>query len=245
MLRLRVIAPFAAFRGFSAGYYRPTAPFLTPSAAYGLILNVAGIESRFDDGASVATLTRADLPPVDIALGAVRMPQAQLLFQQLHNYPVGSDAAKKGRAAEGKGNKFNIQPVRREYLSDIDAYVCVRGDDALLERIREALRGGGRTRFDGQPRYGLPFLGDNNFLVDVIREEVEPRDPAFWYVRVRAGDESQRQGRCRLTIRIDRMSLGRTESSLFAPTQRQLVDPPSDAWTSIDPTQLLGMRHQA
>jgi CRISPR-associated protein Cas5t len=39
-------APFAAFRTFTAGSYRPTAEFITPSAAYGLLLNVAGIEMR-------------------------------------------------------------------------------------------------------------------------------------------------------------------------------------------------------
>ena len=50
MMRLRIRAPFAAFRHFTAGSYRPTAPFITPSAAYGLLLNLAGVETRFDDG---------------------------------------------------------------------------------------------------------------------------------------------------------------------------------------------------
>ena len=42
MLLLYIKAPFAAFRTFTAGRYRPTAPFLTPSAAYGLVLNAQG-----------------------------------------------------------------------------------------------------------------------------------------------------------------------------------------------------------
>jgi len=25
------------------------------------------------------------------------------------------------------------------------------------------------------PHYGIPFLGNNNFMIDVIREEMEPR----------------------------------------------------------------------
>ena len=50
MIRLRVKAPFAAFRYFTAGSYRPTAPFVTPSAAYGLLLNLAGFDTRYDDG---------------------------------------------------------------------------------------------------------------------------------------------------------------------------------------------------
>ncbi len=36
MFILYVQAPFAAFRTFRTGWYRPTATFLTPSAAYGL-----------------------------------------------------------------------------------------------------------------------------------------------------------------------------------------------------------------
>src|SRR5829696_6921703 len=103
MLFLYVEAPFATFRTFTAGSYRPTAPFITPSAAYGLLLNVAGIESRRDDGKSVMTLTAAGLPEVEVAVGAVRVPELQSLYQQLHNYPVG--ATGRDRAADTKGNK--------------------------------------------------------------------------------------------------------------------------------------------
>ncbi len=72
MLMLYVQAPFAAFRTFTAGWYRPTAAFLTPSAAYGLALNAAGFESRRDDGLSAMTVTAFDLPPARIALGGGR-----------------------------------------------------------------------------------------------------------------------------------------------------------------------------
>ena len=68
MLRIDLQAPFAAFRPFTAGWYRTTAGFLTPSAAYGLALNIARIETRHDDGFSAMTVTRPDLPPARIAL---------------------------------------------------------------------------------------------------------------------------------------------------------------------------------
>src|SRR5437868_14891932 len=102
MLCLYVQAPFAACRTFTAGWYRPTATFLTPSAAYGLILNVAGIESRIreedptHDDRTPASLTRFGLPPVRLALGAPAdsrrnpYPLVQTVYQQLHNYPVGT-----------------------------------------------------------------------------------------------------------------------------------------------------------
>jgi len=150
MLCLRVKAPFAAFRTFTAGSYRPTAPFITPSAAYGLVLNIAGIESRYDDGHAPMTLTNPGLARVEIALGAITFPEVQSIYQQLHNYPVG--AMGKGRAKDCKGAKYNIQPVRREFLSGLDAYICIRENDSLEEHVRAGLRGGGP---EGLPRVTL------------------------------------------------------------------------------------------
>jgi CRISPR-associated protein Cas5/DevS len=76
MLAIYVEAPFAVCRTFTAGWYRPTATFLTPSAAYGLLLNLAGIETRLREedpahrGSVPATLTRRGLPSAKLALGA-------------------------------------------------------------------------------------------------------------------------------------------------------------------------------
>lgn len=148
MLSLYLQAPFAVCRTFTAGWYRPTAGFITPSAAYGLILNIAGIESRLREeapghaGKTPATLMRADLPRIRIALGLpVRnggeFPTVQSLYQQLHNYPVGKDA---GMPAElAKGNKNNITPVRREILCGLRAVICVDGNDEVEDGVRRGL----------------------------------------------------------------------------------------------------------
>lgn len=87
MFRLRVQAPFATFRTFAAGSFRPSAPFITYSAAYGLLLNLAGREMRApDDGKSAMTLIAAGLPRFDLALGVCgALPRVQTLYQQLHN----------------------------------------------------------------------------------------------------------------------------------------------------------------
>jgi CRISPR-associated protein Cas5t len=53
-------------------------------------------------------------------------PRVQSVFQQLHNYPVGASGKEKATAC--KGNKYNITPVRREFLSDMRAVVILRGD---------------------------------------------------------------------------------------------------------------------
>lgn len=232
MLRLRVKAPFAAFRTIGAGSFRPTAPFMTPSAAYGLLLNVAAIESRLDDGRSVMTVTRTELPPADIALGALQVPQVQTLFQQLHNYPVG--ATGKERAAAAHGNKHNIQPIRREFLSNLDAYVCLRGNGWLEERVRSGLVAGASYAPDGAQRYGVPFLGDNSFLLSVLREESDPQ-PAHWY-QVVAGDAALgRQDICRLTVWIDRQDMSRTQSLLFSRRDERQLEIPPTAWVAIRP----------
>src|SRR6516162_2988251 len=104
MLCLYLEAPFAACRTFTAGWYRPSATFLTPSAAYGLLLNLAGIETRLPEederhsGQVPATLTKPGLPSVRLALGAPttrresgeikaeaepdRFPRVQTVYQQ-------------------------------------------------------------------------------------------------------------------------------------------------------------------
>src|SRR4051794_40033355 len=137
MLCLYIQAPFAACRTFTAGWYRPTATFLAPSSAYGLVLNVAGVESRLreedecHDGKVPASYTRPGLPPVRLAVGAPAVdgidsfPRVQTVFQQLHNYPVGASGQE--RAESARGNKYNINPVRREFLSGLRAVVALDG----------------------------------------------------------------------------------------------------------------------
>lgn len=224
MLRLRLQAPFGAFRHLAAGSYRPTAPFLTPSAAYGLLMNIAGIETRWDDGKQPMTLTRSGLPEVRLAIGRVMEPEVQSIYQQLHNYPVG--ATGKERAESCKGNKYNIQPIRREFLSEIDASLWCDCPEDVEEGIRQGL--GGRAPTSGR-RYGLPFLGDNSFLIDVLREEAEP-PLAQWLRLLRRKDEQAGVERMRLTIAIDRADMTQTRAGLFAWSTDRSTAPPEDAW---------------
>ncbi|WP_233579158.1 type I-MYXAN CRISPR-associated protein Cas5/Cmx5/DevS [Tautonia sociabilis] len=238
MLRLYVQAPFAAFRTFTAGWYRPTAGFLTPSAAYGLALNLAGIETRRDDG-SAMTVTAFGLPRARIALGADPdnprgpYPTVHTIYQQLHNYPVG--ASGKARKEDAKGNKYNITPVRREFLSDLRAIVALDFDETeeypdVEGRIRRALD---RDAPQSRRTYGLPFLGDNAFLIDKIEICEEPRT-ALWYCRVRSHVGAVPHS-TRLTTWIDRRDMSRTRSDLFAPAEPAGESIPDDAWTAIEP----------
>ncbi len=237
MLRLYIQAPFAVFRTFTAGWYRPTATFLTPSAAYGLALNLAGIETRRDDGLSAMTLTQFGLPPARIALGAVAddsrgaFPTVQSIFQQLHNYPVG--ASGKERKEDAKGSKYNITPVRREFLADLRAIVVFdffEKNAWVEDRMRQALNGKSPK---SATRYGLPFLGDNAFLIDKLEVRDKPVH-AHWFCTV-GKDDGPSSHSTRLTIWVDRQDMSRTESALFAPIESAIAEPPESAWTLIKP----------
>jgi CRISPR-associated protein Cas5t len=247
-------APFAAFRTFTTGSYRPTALFLTPSAAYGLLLNVAGIETRLGeegpghDGKVPASLVRPGLPVAELAIGvpsfrlrgrndretlpvAGTFPRVQSVFQQLHNYPVGPTG--KEWAHQTKGNKYNISPSRREFLSDLRAVIAVRTDADTEARIRQGL-GTDPLDPEGRQRYGVPFLGDNAFLPDRIEELTDP-GPVRWYERIAADSPpGVREHATRLTVLIDRADLSRTTSHLYAPG-RPSTEPPAAAWTEINP----------
>lgn len=224
MLCFYLQAKFAAFRTFTSGSFRPSAGFITPSAAYGLLLNFAGFDMRDNDGALAMTLIRKDLPSAKIAVGALIFPERQSVLQQLHNYPIG--ASGKEHAPYTKGNKYNIIPVRRELLSNIRVYVCADGNSELETWIVEGLAG-------KRPRkYGLPFLGDNNFLIDRF-EIVIQREPVWWFEMLDEDQDGIRENTTRLTTIIDRKDLSQTRSFLFAPTETKETNPPSKAWVSF------------
>jgi len=228
MIQLQVKAPFAVCRQFVAGYYRPSAPFLTPSAAYGLLLHLAGIDSR------TLADNKEQIPRLEIAIGLLQLPESSVLAQQLHNYPIG-DTGKEYRP-KCKGNKYNIQPIRREILVELEAWLCVRADKDFEAAIRESLTLGlAQNQANGQPRYGIPFIGDNNFMVDCLSEK-PVREPIHWLYKV---DLSQIEPYAlpplyRMTTTIDRTDMTRTKTGLYALTSEPSLEPPILAWTMLE-----------
>jgi CRISPR-associated protein Cas5t len=239
MMWLSIEAPFAACRPMMAGWYRPTAGFVTHSAVYGLILNIAGVESRLGEhepghpGGVPATVTRAGLPKFRLALGLPDgddLPLIGSVFQQLHNYSVGAgNAGIKPEFALGRKN--NIAPVRRELLCRLRALAAVQGDNDFLELIRTGLRGE-----HNETRYGLPFLGDNNYTLDRL-EEVAPSS-ARWLTLADAGrGDPPRAGTSRLTTYIDRVATVGTRSALFCPIDGSSIEPPDSALVPVGDRQ--------
>jgi len=224
MIQFYLQAPFAVFRPFTTGTFRSTADFITFSAAYGLLLNIAGIEMRHDDGKSAMTVIKKGLPTVRLALGALEFPRIHSLYQQLHNYPVGNTTGK-DHAINTFGRKYNILPVRRQFLSGIRAYICMDSNPDLETWVQEGLAG-------QRTRYGLPFLGDNNFLIDRL-ELIKNPEPAYWFVPVKKEDGGFEEHTTSLTITIDRKDMSRTRSKLYVPTRERALTPPAEAWQEV------------
>lgn len=224
---LRLDAPVAAWRWLQAGVYRGTFPVIPPSAAWGLVLNLAGIESR---GAlsEVVTPIRGDAPVLDIAVGVVPGHEGQRseLYQQLHSYPVGTSGSE--MRVRAHGNKYWIAPARREILIGIVATVGARGPVDLIARVVDGLAG----KLEA-PRYGLPFAGDNQFLFSRI-DPSRTSPVAHWYVPVT--DLTGARKTTRLTTNIDRGDASRTEAPLFAPTPEPVACP-DVAWVRIGPAR--------
>lgn len=241
MLVLELKAPFAACRPMTAGWYRPTAPMLTHSAAYGLLLNVACIETRLREeepehaGRVPTSLMRDGLPPIRLAIGrpeSVPLPRVQSVYQQLHNYPIGRDA---GVPAEwAKGAKNNITPMRREFLAGLHVVLCLEGNEEVEDRVRQGLAGA----FNAE-RYGLPFVGDNTFLIDQLSERKFCDIPAcHWYEPVgRKSDAERVPETIRLTTWIDRADMTRTRSELFIPSKKATTEVSQEAWQWIPPNK--------
>lgn len=210
-----------------AGVYRATSPVIPPSAAWGLLLNLAGIETRDRVASGAATLTLSDAPKLRLAVGTRQDSETSTLYQQLHSYPVGGSG--KEFAGRTHGAKYWIAPVRRELLVDFDAVVGVQATEGLLERISKGLAG----HLEGR-RYGLPFAGDNNLLFDQITVVQSPPE-AFWYVPAATDTSVPLQSSCRLTICIDRQDASRTLTRLFMRTGRMAL-PPAAAWVETPGT---------
>ncbi len=221
-----VRGPFARFQPYAAGAYRATMKFMPHSAAYGLILHLAGIESRLERLRFPETQVRPDLPPARIAIGAIGMfPAVQVGCQQMHNYPVGG--AGKEHARDCYGQKYNVQFCKREFLTDLRAAIAVDAGQELMERIRQGVLGGpGRS----DEERGTIFLGDRDFEASHVAIADEILE-AYWYQPMvpeeRTGDMRHSTY---LTVRIDRADSSKTVSRLFCPVAEPSSRIPAAAW---------------
>lgn len=218
---VRVKAPFAAFRDIKSQL--KSYPIITPTAAWGLILNGAGIEARKDVNEPV-TLTAPDAPDLQIAVGQVATGTIQNLYQQLHAYEVSPSAREKHLRVGCKGAKYHITPKYRDVLVGLDCVLGVRGPTEVLDRLVIGLDG-------GLDHYGIPFAGDNNFFLERF-ELVTTALAARWCETI----DTPVHGAFRLPVWNDRARSEHNQYQMFqftAPT----ATVPDRAWVLVGPTR--------
>ena len=225
MFTLYVQAPFARFQHFVGGKWRPTADFITPSAAFGLVLNLASIDMREGLGTERYTQIKPGVADMEIALGALEMPAKQRVLQHLHTYAQQPTGVERVRADDCRGHPHMMSPCWRETLVGIRAYVAVKPIHPanLEEQVRYGLAG-------KLPRYGVPFLGDSNYILDVVRM-ANRLEPAMWFEQV-PGDQGGMPYVTRLTVTIDRNDSARTVTSTFCASKPCAEVPPA-AWVRV------------
>lgn len=195
MMWIHFKAPFGAFRMMMAGSYRSSYPCITPSAAYGLVLNLASIDIR------------RHRPPMKVAIGLLERPSVSTFFQHLHSYLIGNS----GRHLQQrcKGQKFWISPGRREVLANVNFVVGVEAEEPVERQILAGLDG-------DLPRFGgLPFAGDNSFIFERI-EVLDEAPTAQWYVPLDEGGTAYR-GTQSLPVRVHHTDPARTRYQVFCP----------------------------
>lgn len=248
MVGLEIGAPFGTFREYERGASRNTQEFLSHSAAYGLILNILGIEMR-EAGTFAPTLTKADLPRFRIALASLSgLPRQQRLLTHVHT-TLQSGHAEKSAAAHG--HKYHIIPVRRSFLSKLSCLCLIDSPDMDLARLQQAVEDPGDKLDSGGARYGLPFLGDNSYFL----ERLEVLDPSSeerevdWVVKApfevaqdldpwsQLENESdfQKQTPFRLTAWAARKGTQETRVGEFVWQRGRGSHPPDDAWVEVGP----------
>ena len=111
----------------------------------------------------------------------------------------------------------------KAYIFDAAKRMPVAG---MVSQVLEGLEG-------RHPRaYGLPFLGDNNFLLDRFEPALDP-EPAYWFEMIGEGKDGPLEHMTRLTISVDRADLSQTRSALFAPLEHKTIEPPIEAWVEV------------
>jgi len=132
----------------------------------------------------------------------------------------------KKNADRCKGSKYNIKPLKRELLCDLKAYILVDGEESFEAAIRDGLSG------KVKKRYGLPFLGDNNFLPNRL-DLTSPPEEIRWWERLDE-DAGTEDGTVttRMTQCIHRSDMTQTRSALYI-LGKPRADVPERAWTEM------------
>jgi len=208
-------APFGAFRPFKNVELATTAEFVTYSAAYGLLLGLAGIERE----------RKAEFIGARIALGCTRLPRVGRTFQLL---------IQGKRELADTGGEFNLRPFWRELICDLEGWIGL--DHPLLEQLVEK----GVTEGASLDYWGVTFMGDNSLFVEKIEVEEQPQ-PCRWFGPFSGQRLPLGERLYYLSVWTDYRKSSDSSSRLFALSPiKQSLDKDDEAWIKIEPNTLGG-----
>lgn len=222
MLFVHFKAPFGAFRFFQSVEMAVTADFITHSAAYGLLLGLAGIirdDKKKYLGARIALGVKGDT-----------LPMRGRVYQQLHRVKGGAEEPANKKAFErSKGTKPDIRPYIREFLHGLEGYI---GLDCPEHMELEELVERGVTQPETVDNWGLPFMGDNNFFIERLDVSQEP-SACRWFSLYKGRLLSPGERLHYLSVWTDYKSNSRSGSFPFILNDVSEA-PPRDGWIRIE-----------
>jgi CRISPR-associated protein Cas5t len=243
LFKLYAEAPFAAYRPLWGGWFRPTAIFMSHSAAYGLLLNIAGIDYRVAGRHNGATPPDPGKSPrLRIAVGCLpkpqggpSMPSVGSSLEQLHVYPLNgekTETSKKTKTSKTKTlQKTHVRPVTGEFLVNLKAVIGIDAEPDLVEKLRDGLNG-------NLARRGAPFAGDSNMGFSYLEEY---DGPAYWFSPFNHQVIGQDARYMHSTLWIDRHESNRTRTGTFVLGGSPEVDVPEGGWVTLPPTDWHGV----
>lgn len=219
MLFVYFKAPFGAFKPFQSIELHTTADFITHSAAYGLLLGLAGVDRH----------RKKDFIGAQVAIGQISKPFRGRVLQQLHKMPKqnpGQEALERA-----KGNKSKVDIFRRDYLCGLEGFV------GLIHDELEVLVKKGICEPSSLNYWGLPFMGDNNFFIEKLEIFDTPPESSRWFEKYNGQTVSDRERLHFLSVWTDYEDYTLSNAILFALTEDQ-KEPPKDAWVDIREKEL-------
>jgi len=216
MLFVYFKAPFGTFKPFQSVELHATADFITYSAAYGLLLGLAGIDRH----------RKKEFIGAQIAIGQKHKPLRGRLLQQLHKMPAGSLSQE--MLDRAKGNKPKIDIFRREHLFRLEGFIGLR-DEKLETLVRKGINEPSTLNY-----WGLPFMGDNNFFVERLDVRDKPA-PCCWFYPYDGKSLQVGKQLHYLTVWTDYETNVRSKGMLFALSEeKDLLNEDDKAWVRVE-----------
>jgi CRISPR-associated protein Cas5t len=187
-------APFACFRPITVGKYRQMHTVISPTAALNIIKNILGLEIN-------------DEFECTFCVGLENKLERSVLLTHYHTYAQAYEIqSKKGITWP---QKPNIQCVLREIGSNFKAYLGIKTDNNLKNKLKSGLNGEIK-------RHGIPFAGDNNMIFSKMEECKIPNKELYWLKQINMnGDWKEKRESFSMSTKINRKEFEKTKHSMF------------------------------